>query len=177
MANSEAKDFYNLASRFHGATAKSAKDWWMDFYEAIVRELYTSGMVYLPKIGWIVLKEMEGYVQKQVLKDGTIRYYEVPERDKPVFQPEDAFIDDINMVGVTKSYRKRVKLGKLTKRDKERTKRALQITGVEYNISEEKIKASKEKRKNEFEDFLHQFKKDFDEQNKDKEVEGNKDNE
>ena len=92
----EAKDFFNIASRFVGARPATAKTWWNGFFEVIVRELYTSGMVYLPKIGYFTLQHMDEKIQKQKDPDGNgVKYYVVPERDKPVFTPDDDFINDI----------------------------------------------------------------------------------
>ena len=48
----------------------------------------------------------------------------------PYFIPEDDFINDINCVGVTKKYRKRLKEGALTERDYEREARANAMDSV-----------------------------------------------
>lgn len=139
----DSKEFFNLSSRFIGARPATARTWWESFYEVIVRELYTSGMVYLPKIGYFTLKHIDEQVQKQKNPEGGFKYYVVPERDKPVFTPDDDFINDVNMTGVTKSYRRRLNYDGLTLRDKEREKRAKQILGLEpeeINTEEAKTK-------------------------------------
>ena len=77
-------------------------------------------------------------------------------RDIPEFIPHDDMINDINMQGVTKKYRKRLKTGKLSKRDYERQARAdaLEVAG---NMAEHRLEASKEK----FQELLKEKKEKF----------------
>ena len=166
-------EFFTMASRLHDATPATAKIWWDCFYETILRDLFVSGETYLPKIGHFVLEERKGGVQKQKQKDGTYKYYEVPTIDKPVLYPEDEFIDDVNMMGVTKSYRKRVKKKMTTKRDKEREQRARQYLGIDYEEGEMEEKKQIDESREQFEDFLTNFKNKFDEKQKAKEEQKN----
>lgn len=126
----DAIDFFTLVARLEDCQPATVRRRWKAIYEVIVRELYVNGVVYLPDIGYFTLKEVPAQVQKQQHPDGTIRYYEVPARDKAVFTPDDDFTNDINMIGVTKSYRQRVKRGALTLRDKERERRAKEMMGL-----------------------------------------------
>ena len=80
--------------------------------------------------------------------------YRVPEREVPIFTPHDDMINDINMQGVTKAYRRRLKAGTLTQRDYERQVRA-EALGVVGSLSEERINASKDK----FKEMLNEKKR------------------
>lgn len=165
----EAKDFFNIASRFVGARPATAQTWWNGFFEVIVRELYTSGMVYLPKIGYFTLQHMDEKIQKQKDPDGNgVKYYVVPERDKPVFTPDDDFINDINMTGVTKSYRKRLTHEGLTLRDKERERRAKEILGLDIEEIDLVGAKNKDKLVSKFEDTLAQIKQKCEEDNQER---------
>ena len=114
----------------------------IDAAEVHTNEIYGRVLFKIPKIGYLTLQHMEEKVQKQTDGEGGFKYYVVPERDKPVFTPDDEFIDDINMTGVTKSYRKRLKHDGLTLRDKERERRAKQILGLDIQeIGSEEAKA------------------------------------
>lgn len=140
----DAKDFFNIVARLYDARPDTIRRWWKSVYEAIVRELYVNGVVYLPDIGYITLQLRPEQIQKQHHPDGTVRYYSVPERDIPIFHAEDDFINDINMIGVTKSYRKRVKKGITTLRDKERERRAAEIMGIKEEVTDTKDKEHQE---------------------------------
>ena len=150
-------EFFTMASRLNDTTPATAKAWWSCFYETILRDLFVSGQCYLPKIGHFVLEERKGGVQKQRQKDGTFKYYEVPTIDKPVLYPEDEFVDDVNMMGVTKSYRKRVKKKVLTARDREREKRARQFLGIDYEEAEAEEQKQIDTSREEFNDFLIEY--------------------
>lgn len=172
MANGkDAVEFYNYVSRLYGSRPKTIKQLWRAVVEVIVRELYTSGNVYLPDIGYFILKEKPAYIAKETRKDGTVHYFEMPERDVPVFYPEDEFINDVNMIGLTKSYRARKREGKLTLRDKEREIRAKQIMGLEY----EEVDSAEERKKQfyaeEFNKKMEALKKEWEEQKKETEEE------
>ena len=60
------------------------------------------------------------------------------------------------MQGVTKQYRKRLKAGKLSKRDYERQVRA-EILNVDGNLTEKRLEASKQK----FNEMLKEKKEKF----------------
>ena len=119
-------------------------------------------------MGWILLKERKNSAQKQLQPDGSYKYYEVPSRDLPVFYPEDDFICDVNMKGITTSWRWRQKYGKTSWRDKEREELASKILEIDYQdvdkikitpkirelIHKSKFKEILEKKRNEYEAAL-----------------------
>lgn len=127
------KDFYLRVGRITGTQEKTVKEWWSAFYEQILSILYVTGKCTLPGIGTFVLVAKEEQVQEQTDSQGVTHLYIVPARDYPIFYPEDDFINDVNMQGVTKSYRKRLKRGALTQRDYLRIQRAekMNISPVE----------------------------------------------
>ena len=128
----ESTPVFKLWARLANTRPSVVQKYYESWYETIVRELYTGGSVYLPKMGWIFLKEYTSGAQKQIQPDGTYKYYEVEPRDIPAFRPENDFINDINMKGVTQSWRWRQKHGKPTWRDKERERRAAEILAQDY---------------------------------------------
>lgn len=162
-------EFFTMASRMNNATPATAKLWWNCFYETILRDLFVSGQCYLPKMGHVTLEERKGGIQKQKQKDGTYKYYEVPTIDKPFFYPEDEFIDDVNMMGVTKTYRRRVKDKMTTARDRERDQRARRFLGIDYEEAEVEEKKKLEKSREDFNDFLAEIKFKYEEKHKSKE--------
>lgn len=162
QAKRDSQEFYHLIARLLDNKPNTVQRYWRGVFEVIVRELYTTGVVYLPQIGYLTLKEYPRQVQKQVTADGEVHYYEVPARDRPIFTPDDEFIDDINMEGVTKSYRKRQQLGKPTLRDQERERRAREILGLDYDDGKRGIRR-KEQMAAEFGDMLEQLRQDYEE--------------
>lgn len=166
-------EFFTMASRMNGTTPATAKQWWNCFYETILRDLFVSGQCYLPKIGHFVLEERKGGIQKQKQKDGTYKYYEVPTIDKPVLYPEDEFVDDVNMMGVTKTYRRRVKKQMITARDREREQRARQFLGIDYEEAEIEERKQADISRENFDEFLVNFRNKFEEKQKSKEDKNN----
>lgn len=165
----ESMEFYNLLGRLYDARPRTMQKFWNVVVEVIIRELYTSGIVYLPKIGYFVLEEKPSYVTKEVKKNGTVNYYEIPNRDVPKLLPDDEFVDDINMIGVTKSYRKRVNSGKKTLRDKEREHRAREIMGLnDYEESSTAQLRQKQFYANQFEEKIKKLKSDWDKKEEEK---------
>ena len=139
------KEFYKLACRF--ADAKdigTAAKWWAAFNEIFVRELYFNKTVRLPNVGTFTLREVGESIQIQKGPDGEEKMYRVPAREVPVFTPQDVFIDDVNMTGVTRSYRKRLKLGNLSQRDYERQCRA-EALNVDGKLPDKYVEASKDR--------------------------------
>jgi len=155
------KDFFLLAQRMADCKNVSVTKWWNIFYEVILRQLYIAGAVYLPNIGWIELKKKEGRVFSRKGADGSIEIVDVPERNMPVFKPEDDFVNDVNLVGVTKNYRQRVKNGALTVRDKERERRTQAMLGDNFYLSEKAKDKRAEVLKDEFEERLKDMRKNF----------------
>lgn len=133
----EITELYKLWARLSRSQPSTVKKYYDTWYEIVVRELYTSGSIYLPKIGWFILKEKPNVAQKQIQPDGTYKYYEVPARDIPVFRPEEDFINDVNMKGITQSWRWRQKNKKISWRDKEREERAAEILELDYQPVDE----------------------------------------
>lgn len=148
------KEFLTLMCRFADSTSlASAQRWYDAFNEVLIRELYFNGTCRLPKIGTFFVKEYEEYLSIQKDINGTEVVYKVPARVMPYFDPVDNFINDINMMGVTKLYRKRLKRGELTMADYERQIRAESL-GVVGSLSEERIAKAKEQ----FNQFLQEKK-------------------
>lgn len=139
------KEFLKQACRWADATSvTTASKWWWAFVEVIIRELYYNGSCRIPGLGTFTTKKMGEKIQIQKGLGGREVTYKVPEREVPVFVPHSDMIDDINMQGVTKHYRKKLKAGELTKRDYARQARAESL-GVLGSLSEERMEASKEK--------------------------------
>ena len=138
------KEFYTTFARLLNVTPATVKRYWVEgFYEAFVRELYLKGGCRLPLMGNFSLKHISESYQEQKNIDGKQVVYRVPERDVPYYIPSDNVINDCNMMGVTKAYRKRAKAGKLTQRDYQRQIRAERL-GVYGSLSKERIEKSKE---------------------------------
>ena len=135
----ETAEFYKLCAKLGMGNVTTVKKWWKTIYEVIIRELYINGSVYVPLLGHFRLKHEPASIQKQVDKDGIVHWYDVSERDRPRFYPEDDFINDVNMRGVTKSYRLRVRLNKRTQRDKERDARFKEIEGKYEEVVEKNV--------------------------------------
>ena len=156
MRRTDANEFYDLAAKLVDSKREKTKLWWRIFFEIIVRELYTSGVVYLPMIGYMRLEHVEGGIQKQVDSKGFVHWYDVPDKDKPVFLPEEDFVNDINMKGVTKGYRQREKMNKFTLRDRERQRRLQEIIGEEYEEIPEKQLQEQAQFIDEFDELMKQ---------------------
>lgn len=160
----EEKDFYLFAQRLADASNTSVVKWWEIFYEVIIRYLYLSGSVYLPNIGWLTLKHKDALYYKRKRADGQEESVILPERNLPVFKPDDDFVNDVNMLGVTSRYRQRMKNGALTARDKERERRGREILGDNYYaMIREKIDF-KEAVKQNFESTLKSMRKNYEEE-------------
>lgn len=137
------KEFYSGVARLLDVTTDTVKKYWEDgFNEFIVRELFFKGICRLPNIGTFTVYKIEENIQYQTNENGEVEYYRVPERYVPKFMPHDIMINDINMNGVTKKYRKRLRDNVLTERDYKRKIRA-QALGVGEPMTEEHIQASK----------------------------------
>lgn len=138
------KEFFTLACRFADSTnTATAKKWWDAFYEVLIRELFFNGTCKVPNVGTFSTKEFGEYLQKQKDINGKEIIYTVPARQVPYFDACDQFINDVNMMGVTKAYRRRLKQGMLTSSDYERQIRAESL-GVVGSLSEERIEKAKE---------------------------------
>lgn len=138
------KEFYTGVARLLDVPVKQVKTFWENgFNEFIVREIFFRGSCRLPGIGSFRTKKIAESFQVQKNIEGKEIVYKVPERDVPIFDAHDNFINDINMHGVTKAYRKRLKKNALTHRDYLRQIRA-ETLGVEGSISAERMRESKE---------------------------------
>lgn len=152
------KEFFTQACRWADAkNLKTAANWWDAFVEVIVREIFYTGTCRLPNIGTIHCKIIAESLQVQKTPQGREVVYRVPERMLPnIFVPEDHFVNDVNMQGITKQFRKRLKKGMLTQRDWERQARAESLN-IEGSLSKERI----EKAQAEFKELLENKKKKF----------------
>lgn len=142
------KEFFRQACRWKDSKSiQTAAEWWSAFQEVIIREIFYNGTCRIPGLGRFGIEEREGGYQKQKDEKGREVTYFIPARIVPVFVPEDDFINDVNMQGVTKAYRSRLKAGELTQRDFEREIRAESMNGeimMEDMMRQRKQKARKE---------------------------------
>ena len=139
------KEFFTQMARFSDVTSPSTcAKYWYAACEVIIRELFYNGTCRVPGLGTFSTRKVGENIQIQKGPNGKEVIYKVPEREVPIFTPHDDMINDINMQGVTKKYRKRLKAGALSQRDYERQVRA-EALGVVGSLSEERINASKEK--------------------------------
>ena len=134
-------ELYRLVARELDCTAQTARRYVDAIVEVIAKEVYLSGCCRVPNLGIFDAKHIDEKIQKQV-HDGEVREYIMPEHVKPVFTPCDTFINDCNMKGVTKMYRKRSKNKQLTVRDLERIAKAEAIERLK-NVSVEMKETAK----------------------------------
>lgn len=147
------KEFFKQACRWKdSASTQTAGEWWSAFLEVIVREVFYNGKCRVPGLGTFTVRQEDGYTQTQRMKNGKIVSYKVPPRVYPLFAPEDDFINDINMQGVTKAYRKRLKAGELKARDYERELRAETVKMVD--IVDDMVEQRREKAQAELQELL-----------------------
>ena len=149
------KEFFKQMARFADVTSlETVQKYWYAACEVIIRELFYNGTCRVPGLGTFSTRKVGEQVQIQKGQDGKEVVYRVPEREVPIFTPHDDMINDINMQGVTKAYRRRLRAGTLTQRDYERQVRA-EALGVVGSLSEERINASKDK----FKEMLNEKKR------------------
>lgn len=159
------KEFFKQACRWKDTDSiQTATEWWAAFQEVIIREVFYNGKCRVPGLGTFTVREEEGKMQTQKLKNGKIVQYRVPPRIYPLFAPEDDFINDINMQGVTKAYRKRLKKGELKARDYERELRAESIKMID--VVDDMVEMRREKAQEEFQELMTQKRKKKAEANK-----------
>ena len=142
------KEFFKQACRWKDSTSiQTAAEWWGAFQEVIIREVFYNGSCRVPGLGTFTVTEEPSYYQTQKGPNGKTMTYLVQGRIRPNFTPEDDFINDINMQGVTKKYRKRLKEGALTERDYARQVRADSLAAsacVDEMVEQRREKAQKE---------------------------------
>lgn len=139
------KEFFTQMARFADVTdIRTCAKYWYAACEVIIRELFYNKTCRTPVLGTFSTRKVGEQIQIQKGPEGREVIYRVPEREVPMFTPHDDMINDINMQGVTKQYRKRLKAGTLNQRDYERQVRA-EALGVTGSLSEERINASKDK--------------------------------
>ena len=149
------KEFFTQMARFADVNSlQTVQKYWYAACEVIIRALFYNGTCRVPGLGTFSTRKVGEQIQIQKGPEGREVVYRVPEREVPVFTPHDDMINDINMQGVTKQYRKRLKAGTLTQRDYERQVRA-EALGVIGSLSEERLEASKKK----FKEMLDEKKK------------------
>ena len=134
-------ELYRLVARELDCTAQTARKYVDAIVEVIAKEVYLSGTCRIPNLGIFDAQHIDEKIQKQV-HDGEFREYIMPEHVKPIFTPCDTFINDCNMKGVTKKYRKRAKNKQLTVRDLQRIAKAEAIERLK-KVSEETKEAAK----------------------------------
>lgn len=153
------KEFFKQACRWKDTTSiQTAAEWWSAFQEVIIREVFYNGCCRVPGIGTFTIKEEESHYMKQRMPNGKEVTYLVPGRIVPIFTPEDDFINDVNMQGVTKQYRKRLKKGALTERDYTRQIRADSLAAGA--CVDEMIEQRRESAKKEFQKLLEKKRED-----------------
>lgn len=140
------KEFYEAICRWADSTnTQTASKWWNAAMEVIIRNVYLTGSCRVPGLGAIVTKEVEETFQKQIdPTTGQQVVYRVPARVLPQLIASDDFVDDINMEGVTKAYRKRLKKNQLSIRDYEREVRA-QAMKVDKFVPQAQVEEAQEK--------------------------------
>ena len=134
-------ELYRLVARELDCTAQTARKYVDAIVEVIAKEVYLSGTCRVPNLGIFDAQHIDEKIQKQV-HDGEVFEYIMPEHVKPIFTPCDTFINDCNMKGVTKLYRRRAKNKQLTVRDLQRIAKAEAIERLK-KVSEETKEAAK----------------------------------
>ena len=147
------KEFFKQACRWKDSSStQTAADWWSAFLEVIVREVFYNGSCRVPGLGTFTTRFEEGKTWTQPMGNGKYATYTTPARVYPLFAAEDDFINDINMQGVTKKYRRRLKKGVLTARDYERELRAEAVNLVD--IVDDMVEQRREKAQAELQELL-----------------------
>lgn len=134
-------ELYRLVARELDCTAQTARKYVDAIVEVIAKEVYLSGTCRVPNLGIFDAQHIDEKIQKQV-HDGQVYEFVMPEHVKPIFTPCDTFINDCNMKGVTKMYRRRAKKKQLTVRDLERIAKAEAIDRLK-KVSQETKEAAK----------------------------------
>lgn len=147
------KEFYTGVSRFLGVTPSTAKRYLEDgFYEFIIRELITKQSCRIPLLGMIKLEYKEGGISTQ-MKNGEQVMYEIPARYLPIFVPHDIMVNDVNIHGVTKKFRKRQKNNQLNEADYRRQLRRKEMC-LDEEDAVETYRQLMEKKKEKFREDL-----------------------
>ena len=133
-------ELYRLVARELDCTAQTARKYVDAIVEVIAKEVYLSGTCRVPNLGIFDAQHIDEKIQKQV-HDGEVFEYIMPEHVKPIFTPCDTFINDCNMKGVTKMYRRRAKNKQLTVRDLQRIAKAEAIERLK-KVSDETKEAA-----------------------------------
>ena len=133
-------ELYRLVARELDCTAQTARKYVDAIVEVIAKEVYLSGTCRVPNLGIFDAQHIDEKIQKQV-HDGKLFEYRMPEHVKPIFTPCDTFINDCNMKGVTKMYRRRAKNKQLTVRDLQRIAKAEAIERLK-KVSDETKEAA-----------------------------------
>lgn len=134
--------FYRLLARELDCTTKTAKKYLDAIVEVIAKEVYLSGTCQIPYLGTFDAKQIPESTQRHKEENGDLVVYTIPEHIMPIFTATDNFINDCNLRGVTKEYRKRVRRKVLTRRDLERIAKAESMKRLR-NIAQEDREAAK----------------------------------
>ena len=147
------KEIFKQACRWKDSSStQTAADWWSAFLEVIVREVFYNGSCRVPGLGTFTTRFEEGKTWTQPIGNGKYATYTAPARVYPLFAAEDDFINDINMQGVTKKYRRRLKNGVLTARDYERELRAESVKMID--VVSDMVEMRREKAQEEFQELM-----------------------
>lgn len=130
--------FIGLVCKYAGKDTPQVAAQWLDaIIEVIIREVYAVGRCRVPYLGTFNRKVIGAYV-KTAKVNGEETLTRVPEKYSAYFTPSADFIDDINMHGISAKYKKKVALGKFTRRDWLRQVRAAELE-IEYTINKDSI--------------------------------------
>ena len=133
-------ELYRLVARELDCTAQTARNYLDAIVEVIAKEVYLSGTCRVPNLGTFDAQHIDEKIQNQE-HDGELFEYRLHEHVKPIFAPCDTFINDCNMKGVTKLYRRRAKNKQLTVRDLQRIAKAEAIERLK-KVSDETKEAA-----------------------------------
>lgn len=153
--------FFSLFARYANTSETTLKKMYGAMVDAIIRELYLYGYVYLPDVGYIMLRTKPKSIYSRRQNDGTYVYYESPVKSQPYFVPDDNFINDVNMRGVTSSCLARAIQGAKSARDKDRERMAKEFEAAEEVVEPAPDEAEIAQLKNRFAERLQKMKTDF----------------
>lgn len=149
----EEKMYEGMCRWIGGCNRNTAMRNYYAIVQYIAHELYINGKCQLPNLGTFTTEYIKGEIEELELENGRTVKKKMPDRIIPIFCPEDDFINDINLQGVTKKYRERLKRNELTEHDYERMMKAEEIASL-VEPTEEKI----EETKRDFKEFLEKRK-------------------
>lgn len=158
------KEFYSEACKFmNKKDLNLAAEWWESFVEVIIRRMYFDSICECPYLGKFEVRNSCFRIKSQDTLDKErqeFMHYKTQTKVIPAFFPSDNFINDVNMSGVTREYKKRSKRHKLSHRD------YLRMTRSEMLASNSNRHNNDDKIKKEFLNKMNKIKKEFAQQQK-----------